>query len=223
MSIGDHIFENIPVYDRLHYTRISLFQMYCETYQADLRIGRPTFFRLVEILTTRGTIHVGLSTYYVEYRYCRQVAIDMLQRMCKLVAEDSSNSLIQIADVSCLKLLEKRFTKYAQRHVKNLSQIRAHDSRFILRVPTQQSSGHMNIGCAVCDEIFFIPNDLKHIVTSLSTANVSQTVREEISTMKPACDLLHFELMRIKSEENIRKTKSNSFTNVVLNLNQKLL
>ncbi len=127
----------------------------------------------------------------------------MLQRICKLVAPDSSNSLIQVADESCLKFLEERFIKcadffkfeYAQQHVKNSSQIRGNDSRFILGVPNQQSSGHMNNGCAVCDEIFFIPNDLKHIVTSLSTANVSQTVREEISTMIPACDLLNFELM----------------------------
>ncbi len=46
MCTDDQIFENIAVYDRLHYALINLFPKYIETHLADLRIRRSTFFKL---------------------------------------------------------------------------------------------------------------------------------------------------------------------------------
>mmetsp|Transcript_21013 Transcript_21013/g.29472 ORF Transcript_21013/g.29472 Transcript_21013/m.29472 type:complete len:980 (-) Transcript_21013:30-2969(-) len=81
VNIAGHLFAAFPVYERGGKSIESLNEAYNNVYNKDERVGMNTFTEIVKLLTKRGESKAGLSTYYIQLRYCGNVFVRMMKRV----------------------------------------------------------------------------------------------------------------------------------------------
>eukprot|EP00559_Dactyliosolen_fragilissimus_P007958 CAMPEP_0184871406 /NCGR_PEP_ID=MMETSP0580-20130426/40701_1 /TAXON_ID=1118495 /ORGANISM="Dactyliosolen fragilissimus" /LENGTH=1005 /DNA_ID=CAMNT_0027374063 /DNA_START=1121 /DNA_END=4139 /DNA_ORIENTATION=- len=81
VNIAGHLFAAFPVYERGGKSIESLNEAYNNVYNQDERVGMNTFTEIVKLLTKRGESKAGLSTYYIQLRYCGNVFVWMMKRV----------------------------------------------------------------------------------------------------------------------------------------------
>ena len=59
----------MPFYERGGKFIKSLNKAYNDTFDENVRVGKPTFTKLIKLLTKKGESKAGLSTYYINLRY----------------------------------------------------------------------------------------------------------------------------------------------------------
>lgn len=90
VKVGGHLFKNIPVYIRGGITAQYLFDTYVDSVGQDKHVGRTTFFELTNLLTKRGEIKAGLSTYYIQLRDSSKLFLAMMMTIQKHIEFESS-------------------------------------------------------------------------------------------------------------------------------------
>lgn len=73
VTVADHRFTNMPLYERGGKSVERLFEAYKSVHPENQRIGRILFIDIVKLLTKRGESKAGLSTYYINLRYASSV------------------------------------------------------------------------------------------------------------------------------------------------------
>ena len=91
VNIVGNIFRNLPVYERGGKSIKSLTEAYNNSFIASERVGKHTFSLLLNLLTKRGESKAGLSTYYINLRYCSRVFSNMMKRLNYFVDDIAQN------------------------------------------------------------------------------------------------------------------------------------
>ena len=66
-------------------------EAYNNSFIASERVGKHTFSLLLNLLTKRGESKAGLSTYYINLRYCSRVFSNMMKRLNYFVDDMAQN------------------------------------------------------------------------------------------------------------------------------------
>ena len=83
VNIAGHVFAVLPVYEHGVKSIKSLNEAYNNVYCQEEQVGMNMFTEIVKILTTCGKSKAGLSTYYIQLQYCRDMFFQMMKRVVK--------------------------------------------------------------------------------------------------------------------------------------------
>ena len=202
--IGPQLFQKLPVFDRQSYSLEKIFQLYQKGCTEAFRVGISIFREFVRYLTTRGTMRAGLSTYYIDFRYCQKMTLQMIDQLDLLLAKVSPELRASINKNHNLSSFRERWNSlsdflkfiYIQVHIQLSSSIKSHCSRFILCLNDIFEPEYDQHGCAKCDEIITLPNHFRSYISSLSQLPLRFDDLSELKSMKNPCDIIENELTR---------------------------
>ena len=89
VTIAGHTFESLPVYERGGKSIESLNEAYSTVYRKEERVDIHLFVDIVKLITKRGEAKVGLSTYYINFRYCSSVFVKIMKRILEFEFSDN--------------------------------------------------------------------------------------------------------------------------------------
>ena len=82
VTLGGHVFLNLPIYERGGQTINDLHVAYTDSFEQT--VGFATFRDIVRLLTKRGEAKCGLSTYYIRFRYVGKLFEGMLAKLAHM-------------------------------------------------------------------------------------------------------------------------------------------
>lgn len=197
VKIGGHLFSNMPVYERGGKSVESIYGAYQNVYPDTFRVGVHTFSDLVKLLTKRGESKAGISTYYIQFRYCGKIFSEMVTRILDFpfsCVQDAANIKTELQ--MCLhkwsELEQFLMWEFSNAHIKLGDDDASHCASFALGGVCTHI--HRTITCDKCSSCFtFFDVKLKKLLQKLVTTKfTSHDHMSELNSMLRAIPQLSY-------------------------------
>lgn len=187
VTVGGHTFNSIPVYERGGSTSEELFKAYKESVDTDLLVGEPTFRDMLKLLSKRGEMKAGLSTYYIRMRDFGKNFCLMMNRILEIENLRAQESVtLRIAE-----LLEqwndiRQFIlwEYSNNHIQISSEDSIRCSAFALGGTCSHVHTSVHMCCEKCSKTISFFNDVADYITSSVIGFLNdQSYTDELQSM----------------------------------------